>query len=447
MRKLEYALIVLTVFASRVPFLDAGYGLDPDSYRVAQTAQVISETGKYFASRFPGYPIQELFYSLIWQGGPPLMNGVTALITAVGSAFFALTLKHLGGSSYVLAAFAYAFTPVVYIASTTSMDYTWAISFVLGSLYFLIKRNELIAGILLGIAIGCRITSGAIIIPFSLYVILNNEERLKSIGILAKYWVTTILTAVLSFLPVYVTYGWRFFSFYDNLPGTIWDIISRLTVQVWGTLGFLGLAIASTLLLVYKILQIDRNSSDYQIGLFHPIIKTSLVVIILFLLAFSRLPLEAGYLIPIVPFVIILFGSFQRRIVLTLLCASLIISPFVSIGRSGINPGQIFNDYQSRKKSIVYIDNVLQKSNSISNQKIVIVGHWLPQVKSRLSLSQIDDSKTKFVYSLTTSEIAEYELQGYKIYYLLSSIGNKTILVTEGMIPLLSSVEEHMYWQ
>ena len=59
----------LTVLISRLSFLLPGYGFDPDAWGVAFVSRQIANTGPYYVSRFPGYPVQELLYSSIWQGG------------------------------------------------------------------------------------------------------------------------------------------------------------------------------------------------------------------------------------------------------------------------------------------------------------------------------------------------------------------------------------------
>lgn len=56
----QLALVLVVVLFSRLPFLDAGYGVNADAWRVARAAHEIATTGQYSVSRFPGYPIQEI---------------------------------------------------------------------------------------------------------------------------------------------------------------------------------------------------------------------------------------------------------------------------------------------------------------------------------------------------------------------------------------------------
>ena len=121
-------LFALGIFLSRLPFLSQGYGLDGDSWSVAIVARNIAMTGNYEVSRFPGYPVQELICSLFYNGTAWRLNLLTAIISTIGVLFFALTLKAWKFKYVFLAAAALAFVPIIYINSTTTIDYVWALS-------------------------------------------------------------------------------------------------------------------------------------------------------------------------------------------------------------------------------------------------------------------------------------------------------------------------------
>ena len=50
------AALAVVVFLSRVPFLQFGFGTDTDTWKFASALREMSETGRYTASRMPGYP-------------------------------------------------------------------------------------------------------------------------------------------------------------------------------------------------------------------------------------------------------------------------------------------------------------------------------------------------------------------------------------------------------
>src|SRR5690348_11577757 len=170
-------LFAFALFLSRLLLFCQGYGLDGDSWSVAITARNIASTGSYEVSRFPGYPVQEFISSLFYNGYAWRLNLLTALFSTIGILFFALTLKTWKFKNVFLASAALAFVPIIYINSTTTIDYVWALSFLLISLYFVARYQPLLAGLFIGIAIGCRLTSGAMLIPYCIMIMQPGESR------------------------------------------------------------------------------------------------------------------------------------------------------------------------------------------------------------------------------------------------------------------------------
>ena len=75
--KIILILFFLGVLISRIFFIDNGYGLDPDAWRVASVSSAISTTKQYTASRLPGYPVQEISYALLPFKNAIFFNFVT----------------------------------------------------------------------------------------------------------------------------------------------------------------------------------------------------------------------------------------------------------------------------------------------------------------------------------------------------------------------------------
>src|SRR5580658_9230555 len=102
-RSAGMTLLVLAVLLTRLPFLGAGYGVHADNWRIALAARHISETGVYEASRFPGYPIQEVVCSWFWKTGPVGLNLLDALFSTAAALFFALICLEYGVGDWWLA--------------------------------------------------------------------------------------------------------------------------------------------------------------------------------------------------------------------------------------------------------------------------------------------------------------------------------------------------------
>ena len=239
----NFQLIVFTliVFISRLPFLNAGYGTEEDSWGIAVAAHNTMASGIFEASRLPGHPVQELIYSAIWGAGPLVFNLLSAVFSTIAVMFFVLFLKTLGFKKYFLAGLAFAFTPVVYIASTYTIDYMWTCALIFISLYFLIKQRIGLAAIILGLAIGCRITSVVLLLPFSI-ILLDFKIPYFNIKKILLLWLSTTVIGILCYLPVIDVYGINFFTYSDQFPyPTLEKVFYKASFGVWGLLGILAI--------------------------------------------------------------------------------------------------------------------------------------------------------------------------------------------------------------
>ncbi len=434
----QFIAFVAVVLLSRVPFLFSGFGLDPDSWEVALTAKHISETGTYEVSRLPGFPVHELLCSLFYNGSYVTLNILSTIISTIGFFFFALTLKALRFKNVFLASFALAAVPVVFINSTTTIDYNWALAFILVGFYFVVKDKPSIAGLFLGLAIGCRITSGAMLLPFAIMIPRADEMRNNFIRI-AKLISTTLIVAALLFLPVLYHYGSGFFSYIDQPYPPIPKVLYKLTMDVWGTVGFAGLVIATCLLLLPNRASARKYLFPRSVN--EKYVVAWLVAIDLYIIAFLKLPMESGYLIPIVPFVILVFGKYLYERAFVFFAITLIVSPFIASitpanrketpsassltlnFRSGseelqfdLLQGPVFSYESQRQNALTYANQVLQSADTVHKNTLLICGRWYTQ----LAILQNDTLKksTRFVDYVSQEDLLKYIGLNYEICYL-----------------------------
>lgn len=172
------ALATLAILATRLPWIGAGYGSDPDGYRVVAAARAIAQTGDYHASRLPGYPVYETLSVLTAHSAPWVSNAVTALFSAAAFVLFALILRYFKVRAAILLAAGFAMTPVIYLNSCCTMDYVPALALMLAATYALLRNHWAVAGLCLGLATGCRITSGLLGIAMCLWLWLELPPKL-----------------------------------------------------------------------------------------------------------------------------------------------------------------------------------------------------------------------------------------------------------------------------
>ncbi|MEO6901956.1 MAG: hypothetical protein ABI315_02255 [Bacteroidia bacterium] len=437
-----YSLILLFViiFISRLPFLSAGYGVEEDSWGIALEAFNSNISGSYEPSRLPGHPVQELVFSAIWGVGPIVFNGLCALFSAIGVLFFALILKHFHFKHSIIAAYAFAFLPVYYITSTYTIDYSWTEAFVLISLYALLKNKLIVCGLFLGLAVGCRITSGAMLIPF-IIIVWEQKNNFKNLGAFLKMFLPMSIVALLAFTPIIQKYGISFFMYYDQFPyPPLTKVLYKLIPGVFGLIGTMAL-IGSILVILFNKKK-QQVSTSFSNGLDKKIIYAAIVIIILYIISYFRLPQKSGYMIPVIPFVIILFGYYLNGRNFKDLCICFIISSFLfSINLTDrlrgseyskyafifklsgqeifVDPftGPVFSDYSKRKQKMEYTHQVIRKTANINSKTVIIAGWWRNEIL--VTLIPLPKNKyVEYVSYINEAEIKNHLAKGYSIYYL-----------------------------
>jgi len=434
----RFAILLVGVLLSRLPFLNAGYGLDGDSWSVALSAQLLHELGVYEVSRLPGYPVQEWLSSLVIGYGPFGVNLLSAIFSTICIAFFVLALKALRFKRPYLAGIAFAAIPAFYIHSTTAIDYNFALAFILIAFYFVIRDRLVIAGIFLGLAIGCRLTSGAMLVPF-IIMILQADGLIKNLIRMMKLALPAFVVGAMVFYPVYADYGFDFFTFYNVPYPSIPKVLYKFSIEVWGVIGILGLVIATGLLFLPN--KLKKRQYLFPRSVNEKYIIAWLVAIDLYIIAFLKLPMEAGYLMPLIPFVILIFGKYLYDKAFEFLCIMLICSPFLAtIGPldrlDASTPSALsFNftaasedlsfdllkgpivSYNSRRDNgVKFVNKILESIDSVKTQSVLVSGRWYNQ----LLVQQGDTMKKNMLFKsyLDENEAVYYFAKGYDIYFM-----------------------------
>jgi hypothetical protein len=444
----RFLLVAALVLLARLPFLAPGYGVDPDSWRVAWAARVIATTGRYEASRFPGYPLQEFVSSRIWRGGPLALNGVTALISAFGAGCFALTLRRIGARDDVLAALALASAPAICLASVTAMDYVWALGLALAALDFALRGRAVASGMLAGLAIGSRITSAGWIVPLAMALASVRPPASRSRDV-TRFCAAALGVGALAFLPVFLTYGPGFLRFYQHGYPRALYVLKNASVDLWGIPGTLAIAIA----LAGLALRARRTPGDSSgrgaaadrdpgiAGGTPTLVAAWVCGIAIYAIAYLRLPIKAFYLIPIVPFTLLLLARFLSRRAFLAVCLAVVASPWIlKVSQPGkpdsLEPtrgsmalrlggqpwtldlvrGPILADHERRALNMRYVEASLARARRLGGESVIVAYDWLPQIRVRLGGKR--EGSVEYVYLLTGAELADLRGRGVGVYDL-----------------------------
>jgi hypothetical protein len=412
--RLALALAGFAVFLTRLPWIGSGYGSDPDGYRVVIAARQIARTGEYEASRLPGYPVYEYLTVLSASQAPWVSNAVTALFSVAAFVFLALIARELGVRRYLLIALAFAMTPVVYVSSCCTMDYIPALAGQLAAAYAVLRRRPALAGVLLGLSVGCRLTAGALALPLCLWILLSTARKPALRQCLA-FGISLLAASVLCFLPVWRRYGADFFAFYDNGWYPPLDVVYRRALPlVWGQLGLWALvALLCAAPAYYRFTRhaLDQPRTRYALAL-------AVVAIALYLCAFLRLPDEAGYLVPAVPFVLLAIALLTPPWAAGAVAVALMLSSWVAFDAGvPVLDGPIVEDHLVRESQQRSTRAVIEAVAKLPGRAAIVSGWVLPRIK--LALDGDQEGPHQFIYLVENpGDYQHYLAQGRDIYYL-----------------------------
>ena len=442
--------LALAFIAVRLPWIDTGYGTDPDGWRVALTANFLWSEAEYFPSRLPGYPLHELISSLpikggwIFEGGWVWSNLSTVLISLVGVYLFAALAQKLDLPNRGALTLAFAFTPLLWINSVMTIDYMWALTFMLGAYLALLNRAPTAAGIILGLAAGFRMTSLLMLLPFWLLLWRSNQRE----GI-RPLTTASLATTFVVYVPVLMVYGLNMLNFYDRAV-PLDEFFRRLGKDGLGVIGALALLFAVVISLprLRGLLRDLWNDT-------HVLVWAAVIVV--YFASYTRLPHEIAYLIPLFPFGYFLLSRYLSRGLLVGVLAVVVVSGFVDVtspgdALSGINAstftgarigkGMLLSDIETLDNQRDFAREVRAVSlmrETVQEPAVIMVGFIYPELvvlhKDELdidileddleAISQLSDKgiardKTRaieYVWLLELDAFLEFQERGTNIYF------------------------------
>jgi len=313
------------------------------------------------------------------------------------------------------------------------MDYVWALGLALAALDFALRGRAVVSGVLAGLAIGCRIPSAAWIVPLAmaLAAVCPPGARTRAV---VRFCAAALVVGALAFLPVCLTYGLGFLRFYQHGYPRALYVVKNASVDLWGIPGTLAIAIA----LAAWALRGRRKPGDAARG---KLIGAWGCGIAICAIAYLRLPIKAFYLIPVVPFMLLLLARLLPRDAFLAVCLALVASPWIlkvsqpgkpdSLGptrgslalRLGGQPwtldllrGPILADHERRALNLRYVEASLARARRLPGENVIVAYDWLPQVRVRLVGKR--EGSVEYVYLLTSAELAGLHGRGVGVYDL-----------------------------
>lgn len=435
-RPLAFAVLALAFIASRAPFIDNGYGTKPDAWRIALSGYWLWDNHEFYPSRLPGYPVPEFAYALVVKGGWVATNSLTIAVSLLGLWFFANIVRELKLPNPALIVVGFAFQPLLWINSMNTMDYAWALTFIMGAYYFLITEETGFAGLMLGLAIGSRLPSAAMLVPLAAYLVRDGRR-----DELRDFFVWTLVVPMLAFLPIAWTYGAGFLNFYDAKIG-VRTVIRLLAKDSLGLIGAIGVGLGVLLSLPRLVKLPGDVLRDKHV-------MTWVLAIGCVGFVFFRLPHEAAYLIPLFPFAFLLIGRYFTRWVLAGTIAMMLMTSFAdltttnhavsvtSLSKLRLGQGMLLSNRDTQNAQFKYVHDI--ETYAIPDNAVVSIGFLYPQFavlnrdrlklgileKDTSSISQLTDRgkaedprhQTTFVWLLEYKDFEKFQKRGVTFLY------------------------------
>ncbi len=341
-------IIIVLAGLAALPLCFNSFGTDLDGWRMIMSGITLAEKGIYVPSRFPGYPVPELLFAGFAYTGTasilPYFSNIVVLLLSIATALiFCTLLKESGINNRLFPALSLLFTPVYLINATAPMDYNIALFFLTASVLFLIRQKYFISGILFGLAAASRFSSAPLFIVLLVYIPLySRSHKLKSFSLLTG---GILISLVPFFSLLFEKYGFGFLQFYDVPYPSVVNLIGRGTVKIWGIPGVLALLF----IFVSIIPSLKNRLSEIEIRS-KGILFVSASIILITAIQFLFIPNESGYLIPLIPFLILIAASYASVRQMQLFFVAVLISCLFTDIQNGTFTfsGPVVNNYFNR---------------------------------------------------------------------------------------------------
>jgi hypothetical protein len=363
--------LAVIYFISRIPFINLGFSAftsptDQDVLAVVNSAYLLRYFDVYTVSRFPGYPVYEIINSLFISGGWIATNTATMIVSFICVLLFAKILNFFKIENKAILVLTFVFIPVIWINSTVTIDYMWGLMFTLLAFHLLFKEKYNYSAIAISLAIGTRLTLSFMLIPL-FYWILYRKTDTKTIY---AYSVITIISSILLYSPVLYKYGFEFLNYYPR-EIAFNEVLYGITTQLINIPTIILLSIA-----LITAIKIPKGDKAYNL---------SLLIIFIYTLLYLYHPSKPAYLIPLVPWGLIILSKSFSRFIVVIICVMLMLNGIIYVDFQtvdtndsliSISGGSILKNYEERKAT------VLQSKEYLDSLKILFEMDNSSQVES-----------------------------------------------------------------
>jgi hypothetical protein len=296
-------VVVLACVVAYLPFTLLGYGTDIDVANVLRAGGSFVRDSDYAISRRPGAFVNEVGTALLDQ------LGGSVAVNLAGVAFAALVLwsihrlVHDDGARWPgWATVLVAANPWFWLAATSLGDFVWALGLGLGGAAAAHRDRRVLAGVLFGLAAGCRLSTLILAVGWLVAERLGQPSHRPSWRATALTAGTLTVVGAACFVPAWLDAG-RTFDFLGHQPefegwalnGGRWAVKNAAVIGVPAGIVFL--------------LGIRRGFGALARWRASVVVRFAVFVIVASELLFLRYPFKPVHLLPVVAGVALLVGA------------------------------------------------------------------------------------------------------------------------------------------
>jgi hypothetical protein len=289
-----------------VPLVFLGYGSDNDIYGELDAGVKTWLEGIPTMSRHPGYWLHEgMIFLLDNYGGFLLIN----IATLIASLLFIYRIWHVFCDLEIQWRFpillCLIWNPWYLIASTSGIDYIWSILFMFLSIEAFILNKRAYPGILGAVAVGFRLGS---IFPIAGAFIFISSHKITLFKIRRLFLIltTSSLLGIFFYIPSWLVSEGSFNFLTGHLGDKeLWTLKMHIGRAVYKPIYLIGLAGTLSLLLIFvlnrgRLKLIIKDKREFVLAAMGVVTGTTLL--------YLKYPIEHSYLLPGLPFLLLLVG-------------------------------------------------------------------------------------------------------------------------------------------
>ena len=195
-------LLLGVALAISFPFVFCGPGSEDDSFRVVRCGEYFIKQGIYRPSRSPGFPVEELSSAFLYAlGGAALANAATLCLSLVAVySFLGICQVHQVPHRFLLGSLLIS-QPFYWRSSACVIDYLWAVALFFAGYLLICRQRYLVGGVLVGLAVGARLSTLLLAIALPLaYILARSPQAKKVFGSMCLAAAVSILCYIPSFV-------------------------------------------------------------------------------------------------------------------------------------------------------------------------------------------------------------------------------------------------------